>query len=363
MMRASPRPRRFRPLILGLTLACAGCLALESAPPRAASPSQRWVRVSENPILSARNDLPILGDPAIIFDLGQFRMWVPHGYLVGRTPRVRIDYAMSPDGLRWTWGGVALDIGDARAWDGITTETPSVVRDADEPNPSRRYKMWYSGVNDESRGAQYGIGLAFSGDGRTFTRLPAAESPFKTPGKVLEPGNADGDFKAVADPSVLKIGSTYHMWYTTGMKGPPEVVISYATSPDGILWTKYRGNPVLRPTQRWEKGNAWIVSTAVQPSVIWDGRRFEMWYASFLNFGSADHRTAGYGYAVSPDGVHWTKPESQPVFATNQGPGEESGLYTGPLVLRVDRTYWLFYPGVRKMNPQEMVINAARWTP
>src|SRR5262249_46587400 len=106
-----------------------------------------------------------------------------------------------------------------------------------------------------------------------------------------------------------------------------------------------------------------IVSTVAQPSVLWDGRRFEMWYASFLNFGGADRRTAGYGYAVSTDGIQWTKPESQPVFVTKQGSGEEAGLYTGPFVLRLNRTYWLFYPGMRRMDPHEMVINAARWNP
>lgn len=352
---------RVRRTVLGVAIVTAGYLAAGSVAAPVASSSQQWIRLRENPILSARDDLPILGDPAVIAKDGGFTMWVPHGFLVAGKPRVRIDYAISPDGLRWTWGGVALPTGDPGAWDSTTTETPSVLKDPDERDPSRRYKMWYSGVADETRGAQYGIGVAFSPDGRRFTRLPAVDSPFKLRGKVLEPGTTDGDIQAVADPSVLKIGGIYHMWYTTGMKGPPEVVISYATSPDGIHWTKYRGNPVLRPTAGWEKGNSWIVSTVAQPSVLWDGRRFEMWYASFLNFGGADHRTAGYGYAVSTDGIQWTKPESQPVFVTQRGPGEEAGLYTGPFVLRLDRTYWLFYPGVRRMDPHEMVINAARW--
>ena len=49
-------------------------------------------------------------------------------------------------------------------------------------------------------------------------------------------------------PCVLFDGVEYKMWYT-GADGVYSS-IGYATSPDGVTWTKYHGNPVLTATGR-----------------------------------------------------------------------------------------------------------------
>lgn len=330
---------------------------------RAGSPSpQAWQRVAENPLVVGES-LPILGDMAAIYEDGIFKMWYAHGYLVGGTPRVRTEYAISQDGLHWEWQCVSLDVGAENAWDRTTAETPFVLRDDAETDAARRYKMWYSGSNDALEGGDYGIGLAFSPDGRVFTKISARESPLGEKGRVMRAGRADGDVQALADPTVIRKDGIYHMWYTTGMVDAPEVVIGYATSPDGVHWTKYSGNPVLRPNRKWEKGRSWIVSSCVQPTVLYENGEYRMWYASFLELGSEKHLTAGFGYAVAKDGIHWMKPYDAPVFVTHHGHGEEVGLMTGPVVLRCGAEYWLFYPGCRKLDPYTTVINAARWSP
>ena len=63
-------------------------------------------------------------------------------------------------------------------------------------------------------------------------------------------------FKGTASPSdwdeiirergyILKEDDTYHLWYT-GYKDTTGAVMSlgYATSPDGLIWTRYAGNPI-----------------------------------------------------------------------------------------------------------------------
>jgi len=52
------------------------------------------------------------------------------------------------------------------------------------------------------------------------------------------------------------------------------------------------------------------------PGVIWDERTklFRMWYS-----GGEQYEPDAIGYATSPDGLHWTKAPSNPVF----GPGAE----------------------------------------
>jgi hypothetical protein len=56
---------------------------------------------------------------------------------------------------------------------------------------------------------------------------------------------------------------------------------------------KFRGNPVLWPTESWEPPMA-----TAYGSVIRDGDKFKMWYKSGM----------GVGYAESEDGIQWSKP-------------------------------------------------------
>ena len=44
---------------------------------------------------------------------------------------------------------------------------------------------------------------------------------------------------------ILKEDGIYHMWYTGYREGPGEIMhLGYATSPDGLIWTKYKNNPI-----------------------------------------------------------------------------------------------------------------------
>ena len=87
---------------------------------------------------------------------------------------------------------------------------------------------------------------------------------------VLSPTAGAWDNSTVAAPRVLYDGSTFRMWYwgfatdQEWTKGPGH--IGYASSPDGITWTKYP-KPVLGPGSE----GAWD-SSFIQPgSVIWNG--------------------------------------------------------------------------------------------
>ena len=69
------------------------------------------------------------------------------------------------------------------------------------------------------------------------------------------------------------------MWYSGARHGGRQYM-GYATSPDGITWSKYSGNPLT-----------WALSFGF-PSVILDDGQYRMWY--WLN-----SRTE-IGYATSP---------------------------------------------------------------
>jgi hypothetical protein len=90
------------------------------------------------------------------------------------------------------------------------------------------------------------------------------------------------------------------MWYHSDSK------IGYATSPDGIHWTKSASNPVL--------SLGWDGASVGLSTILLEGGVYKMWLTS----GSVPAGTRGIGYAESPDGIHWTQPVSNPLML----PGE-----------------------------------------
>jgi beta-1,2-mannobiose phosphorylase / 1,2-beta-oligomannan phosphorylase len=104
-------------------------------------------------------------------------------------------------------------------------------------------------------------------------------------------------------PVVLKKGDRYQMWYTGQARG--QSWIGFATSQDGKTWQRMSDKPVLSADKPWEK------VAVVCPYVLYDDKekRFRMWYS-----GGEQYEPNAIGYATSPDGVNWTKPENNPIF-------------------------------------------------
>ena len=102
--------------------------------------------------------------------------------------------------------------------------------------------------------------------------------------------------------TVFKDG-VWHMWYTGQAKGCSK--IGYATSRDGVNFTRVRREPVLVPERGYEK-----LST-MNPYVRWDeGRRlWRMWYAA-----GETYEPNVLCYAESKDGLNWRKWEGNPMF-------------------------------------------------
>src|SRR5687767_13935952 len=112
---------------------------------------------------------------------------------------------------------------------------------------------------------------------------------------VLDTGaNASWNNARVSDPEVVKVGSTYHMWFTGTRSGNSK--IGHATSTDGEHWTM-DANPVL------DVGDTWDRHGVAQPTVVYDSAAStsHMWYS-----GKASGEWQ-IGYATSTDGVTWTK--------------------------------------------------------
>lgn len=195
----------------------------------------------------------------------------------------RIGYATSHDGITWT--RYVPDPVD-KYCPGVTGPgcifgsrggAAYVLIDPYAPS-DERYKMWY-----ESGAIRY----ATSPNGIDWTIYPVNN------GCVLDLGNnGTWDQFEMGLPVVVKTSDTlYEMWYM-GFVGkdqdgyPVDMRIGYATSHDGINWTKYPGNNCdgkVGDGCIFDKGTKWESYAVSDPSVIVAADRVLMWYAGRIS--------------------------------------------------------------------------------
>ncbi len=274
-----------------------------------------------------------------------------------------IRHADSPDLVTWTIADApALTAPtDATAWDAKTTETPTVVYNPAAP-ADRRYLMLYSGGNDPDFEGQgfynYAIGAAFSADGKTFTRVAAADSPHGVPGLVLTAADVFSSSQGiVADPDVVLVDGVYQLWFSsyacngTSCANKSAYGISHATSTDGIHWTVAEA-----PVRSLLRMSAVPTSGGGQPSVIYDAQhcRYEMWLHSDTDGENANqpvvfNNMAGVWHATSQDGAVWTVnyagTRDLQWNATTPDAGEHLGLLTGADVAAKGSSRYMVYSG------------------
>ena len=229
-----------------------------------------------------------VGPDQILFENGVYRLWYT-GWDGTTNLNFQIGLASSTDGINWMRDSLdpVVPKGGTGDWDSAGTSQPSVIKEGDF------YKMWYSGGNSSLRG----IGYAESPDGVHWTKHPG--NPVLWQGS---PGSWDSWSSHWC--SVIKDGAQYRMWYSGGASFTTHR-IGYATSPDGINWTKYVGNPVLAPDHcgSWDDVQVWF------PEVVKEGSTFHMWYAGYDT-----NAVCRIGYAISEDGITWEVQECNPVL-------------------------------------------------
>lgn len=189
----------------------------------------------------------------------------------------RIGLATSSNGISWPPDDSAQ----------IRTEDPVVPTDANRFYSASTgsptwfkdggiYKMWFTGVNDDGVG-QIGYGESTNGGLNWSIR----------PDPVIRAENGYRDAAFAGEPTVIK-DSLYRMWYT-GVNNNGFVQILYATSTDGISWTKYKDFAAEYPKAIYdEKGVS-------HPSVINDNGDYRMWFTS-----RDPNDSLRIGYSVNP---------------------------------------------------------------
>jgi uncharacterized delta-60 repeat protein len=284
--------------------------------------NSEFTKASSNPVLNLGaggtwDDTHIYGSSVIRDSDGTYKMW----YSGHDGSNLRIGYATSSDGINWSKysGNPVLDLGAGGSWESTHVGYPVVMRDSDGT-----YKMWYAGHD----GSTWRIGYATSSDGINWNKYSG--------NPVLNLGaGGSWDDAHVLTGKVIKENGIYKMWYS-GHNGS-NWRIGYATSSDGINWSKYSGNPVLN----LGAGGSWDDAHVYISSVIKDrDGTYKMWYT-----GHSGSNTR-IGYATSSDGINWSKYSGNPVLNLGAGGSWDDVHVYGPMVMKDgDGRYRLWYAG------------------
>src|SRR4030067_633608 len=131
----------------------------------------------------------------------------------------------------WRWEeNPVLNVGAASSWDEDWVAPDTII------SSGGTLYLYYSGGNIGVSGPNQ-IGLATGTNGISWSK--SGSNPILSPG-----AGGQWDDTAVGHFMVVKEGSNWYGWYA-GHGGDGAWKVGYATSDDGIAWTKYGSNPGL----------------------------------------------------------------------------------------------------------------------
>lgn len=276
-----------------------------------------WVKSAANPVLGG--ELGTCFDVSLLKEDDLFRMWFSW------RPKKSVALVESRDGIHWSEPVIVLGPDPATGWEDDMNR-PVVVRHAG------LYHMWYTGQS--GRGSR--IGYATSADGKTFRRM--SDRPVLAPEAAWE--RADLMCPHVLWDEQLKC---YRMWYSAGERNEPDA-IGYATSFDGLRWTRWVSNPIFRPDPQygWEKHKV----TACQ--VVRQGDWHVMFYIGFR-----DEPHAQIGIARSRDGItDWQRHPANPILRPGANKWDHDACYKPYAIL--DGTRWLLWYNGRHDSKEQI---------
>jgi predicted GH43/DUF377 family glycosyl hydrolase len=233
-----------------------------------------------------------------------------------------------------------LDIGAPGAWDDEIVDEAKVVFDG------QTYHMWYLGrkaSGDPEGKLPVMVGYATSDDALHWTKAP--ENP------VLRFGPTGSyDSLGIHAPFVLFDGQIFRMWYSAwraDSQGSSVWSINYASSTDGTAWTKDPDNPLMVE----ERNERWDATYICEPSVLWNGDRFEMWYNGGSERTAAGGHELRVGYASSVNGLEWRR-RSEDAWVLDVGDPEawDDFSVARPHVIYDGLRYRMWYEGHDGVN-------------
>ena len=271
-----------------------------------------WVKYENNPVLGG--ELGTCFDMSVLKENGIFKMWFSYRVKQG------IGYTESPDGLHWSEPRVVLGALPGSPWEGDEVNRPVVVY------AKGKYRMWYTGqmIPALKDGASK-IGYVESDDGINWSRKSTEPVLFST---------EEWEGKSLMCPHVNfnEEKDLYEMWYSGGSNLEPDA-IGYASSKDGMHWTKYDSNPIFAsdPSNIWDSGKV----CACQ--VIKDKDYYYMLYLGHYHL-----QRGSIGIARSKDGkTNWERHPKNPIIAPDKDTWDAKSVFKPYAIFEGD--HWILW--------------------
>ena len=276
--------------------------------PRRKEAKAGWGKYEGNPVLG--------GKLGTCFDVSVLREGNKYGMYFSWRPKGSIALVESGDGIHWDDPKIVLGPRASSGWEDRVNR-PTVIKH------KGIYHMWYIGQTSEHSW----IGYATSSDGLTWER--SGDKAVLSPEEPWEG-------VAVMCPHVVwdDEKQLYRMWYSAGEQYEPNA-IGYATSADGLSWTKLGGNPVFSA----DRDNEWERHKVTGCQVIQDGNWHLMFYIGFRD----EHR-AQIGVARSGDGVTgWQRHPENPIIGPGKGDWDGDACYKPFAIYEKEKDRWLLW--------------------
>jgi predicted GH43/DUF377 family glycosyl hydrolase len=204
----------------------------------------------------------------------------------------------------------------------VHTIAPSIIFDS----TNKIYHCWFTSKANRHH-TRLVLSYAISFDGIrwfSYSKNPVLESTLGT-----------FDENEIKGCSVIKDSVGYKLYYTGYKSSTDKRSIGLALSSDGIRWQKYNNNPVLEGASilpAWDRDIEY-------PNVYFDGTKYWMWYSG------SDRTKSQTGLAISTDGIHWEKSNSNPVLSNGpSGAWDENDAGCGA-ICKIDSLFYMMYLG------------------
>ena len=324
-----------------LVSGCHGDKSASPPPPVPRVSSSGWVEHSANPVIKYGDALPkiLWNDPSVMKEGGQYRMWLSGGDPQANPIAVSIYEARSTDGIRWNilTKPTLEPAKDAKAWDSLRIETPSVIKVDD------LYHMYYSGCNKPCSGGVYNIGHATSRDGVSWVKDP------RNPVITHQANPLEWGFYTAAEPGVVfhPGNKRFYLYYASARSNHPApgapFAILLATSTDGSTFRHHTNDkgqrePVYTLSKSYDPARYRGYSTPMvhlrngvfhmYHDVVWDPKGFSQ---------------VAVGHATSDDGTRFVEMEKD-IFTTGHGDWKHDSVLA-PTVIDDAGTLKMWFAG------------------
>lgn len=266
-----------------------------------------WHKVGNKPVYG-NHETESVFDPFVIKHNGKFLMIVSERKYHG------LDLLESSNGTDWQNKGPIMKR-IPNTWETLINRASLAIVD-------NVWHLWYTGQSPEISK----IGHAISTDGIHYHRssYPCLEATLPQEGV------------SVMNPCVLwnEDKKIFQMWYAAGENYEPDVLF-YAESKNGEQWIKHK-QPILfkDKTHEWEKYKVGGCDVKRQKNST-----YIMYYIGYQNLD-----VTRICYAVSSDGINWTRPDYNICISPSQNSWDSDAIYK-PTVLQRDQTLYMWYNG------------------